>query len=34
MKCKKGLEKEFNYLEQFIDYEIDIFMIVNFLREI
>ena len=28
------LEKEFDYLKQFIDYQIDIFMIVNFIREI
>lgn len=34
MGCKKGLQKEFDYLEQFIDYEIDLFMIVNFLREL
>ena len=26
------LEKEFAYLEQFTDYQIDIFMIVNFIR--
>lgn len=26
------LEKEFAYLEQFIDYEFEIFMIVNFIR--
>ena len=28
------LEKEFDYLKKFIDYKIDIFMIVNFIREI
>ncbi len=26
------LEKEFDYLKEFIDYEIDLFMIVNYLR--
>ena len=29
---EKRLEKEFAYLEQFIDYEFEIFMIVNFIR--
>ena len=29
-----GLQKQFDYLKQFIDYEINIFMIVNFIREI
>ena len=29
---RNKLEKEFDYLKQFIDYEIDIFMITNFIR--
>ena len=31
---ENNLEKEFEYLKQFIDYQIEIFMIVNFIREI
>lgn len=32
MEKNNGLEKEFDYLKEFIDYKIDLFMIVNFIR--
>ena len=32
LDSKNKLEKEFDYLKQFIDYPFDIFMIVNFIR--
>lgn len=32
LDSENKLEKEFDYLDQFIDYPFDIFMIVNFIR--